>query len=99
MSEMIRPFKMEIQDVFHFSDNSTVFIGTIEGGGNVITPCSVDVYVGDVLVGTVRLHGERMPGPDVPLGSRVVFTRDEIQVDTESLDKGIVLKCSGTTAV
>jgi hypothetical protein len=82
MSTKIEPFEIRIEDLFRFSDGSTVITGELVGGGNVITPCQVELLVDATLVSRIRLEAERMPGPKTPKKHRIVVTSDEVPIDS-----------------
>ena len=85
----IQPFRISIDDVFQFKDGSTVFIGKMVGGGNVITPSNAELLVNDVSLGRLRLEGERMPGPRTR-DKRIVFTYDKVDVDRLRRGAGVI---------
>jgi hypothetical protein len=86
MTDAIKPFSMKVEDIFRFGDGSIVFVGGVTGGGRVITPSEVTLQKDGLAIATITLAGERMPGPNLPVGSRVVFTRDPVKIDT-TIDK------------
>lgn len=77
----IKPFTVHVKEIFRFGDGSTVFVGEVLDGGKVITPCRVTVLVDGAPIASLELEGERMPGPKLPPGYRIVYTRKPINFD------------------
>lgn len=88
-SKAIQPFRISIEDVFQFDDGSTIFVGRMVGGGNVITPSNAELLVNGVSLGSLRLEGERMPGPRIR-DKRIVFTHDKVDVDRLRREGGVI---------
>lgn len=80
---MNEPFRMIVQEVFHFQNGTTVFAGEVIEGPKVINRGIYEIIVDGQLIGTVRIDGERSRGrvPNV----RSVETSQELSFDSEGL--------------
>jgi hypothetical protein len=96
MSEhTVEPFTMRVEEIFYFSDASTVFVGIVTGGKNAITPCDVSVLLDEVVIAKIHLNGERMPGPKLSPEHRVVYTYDHFEIDKSIEKNRYTLICCG----
>ena len=80
---MNEPFRMNVQDVFHFQDGTTVFAGEVTEGPANIVGGVYEMSVDGEQVGSVRINGERSRGrvPNV----RSVDTNQKLSFDSDGL--------------
>ena len=77
------PFRMLIQDVFHFKNGSTIFVGKVVEGPKEISAGTYDLSVDGRSVGAIKIDCERSRGrvPNI----RSVETAQELAFDSDSL--------------
>lgn len=85
--EQASQFTLLVSDVFHFQDQSTVFIGTLISGDKVIVPSKVKIYLDQEMLVEVTLQGERMPGDRLPKNSVIVYTQESVDLEREAIKK------------
>jgi hypothetical protein len=80
---MNEPFRMNVQEVFHFPDGATVFAGEVIDGPDYIVGGLYEISVDGEQLGSIRLNGERSRGriPNV----RSVDTTQKPSFDADSL--------------
>ncbi len=77
----IKPYELDVAEIFRFGDGSTIFVGPLSTELKIITPCRVEVLLDGNHLTDVDLVGERSPGPKVPPGYRIVYTNAPITID------------------
>ena len=82
-SQMNEPFQMNVQEVFHLQDGTTVFAGVVTEGPDNIVGGVYEISVDGEQIGSVRINGERSRG-QVP-NIRSVDTNDTLSFDSEFL--------------
>lgn len=77
------PFRMLIQEVFHFENGSTIFVGEVVEGPEKISAGMYDLSVGGQSIGKIKIDCERSRGrvPNI----RSVETSQELKFDSDSL--------------
>ena len=82
-NQMNEPFRMNVQDVFHFQDGTTVFAGEVTEGPHEIVGGVYEISVDGEQVGSVRINGERSRGrvPNI----RSVDTSQKLSFDSDAL--------------
>lgn len=80
---MNEPFRMNVQDVFHFQDGITVFVGEVTEGPANIVGGVYEISVDGERIGNVRINGERSRGrvPNI----RSVDTNQSLAFDSDEL--------------
>ena len=80
---MNEPFRMNVQEVFHFQDGTTVFAGEVTEGPVEIGGGVYEISVDGEQIGSVRINGERSLGR-VP-NLRSVDTNQKLSFDCDGL--------------
>jgi hypothetical protein len=80
---MNEPFRMNVQEVFHFQDGTTVFAGEVTEGPENIVGGVYELTVEGEQIGSVKIDGERSRGrvPNI----RSVDTHQKLGFDSDSL--------------
>ena len=80
---MNQPFRMTVQEVFHFQDGTTVFAGEVAEGPENIVAGVYEMSVDGEQIGSVRINGERSRGrvPNI----RSVDTSQKLSFDSDRL--------------
>lgn len=84
--------EMSVQQIFHFSDGRTVFLGTMEGDRPAIRSCRAELWVANALQDSFYLEGEminevrRILPPTIRL--RSVSTAAVVTVDPAVVEGG-----------
>ena len=73
-------FIFHIENVFHFENGQTVFVGIVEEGPNLINSREVVLMMGDNVKQTIKLEGEMLPNPSNKDGFRSVSSRDKVNL-------------------
>ena len=80
---MNEPFRMNVQEVFHFQDGTTVFAGEVIEGPENIVAGFYEITVDGEQIGSVKINGERSRGrvPNI----RSVDTSQRLSFDSDGL--------------
>ena len=80
---MNEPFRMNVQEVFHFQDGTTVFAGEVIEGPENIVAGFYEITVDGERIGSVKINGERSRGrvPNI----RSVDTSQRLSFDSDGL--------------
>lgn len=83
INQMNEPFRMNVQEVFHFQDGTIVFAGEVTEGPEKIVGGVYELTVDGEQIGSVKIDGERSRGrvPNI----RSVDTRQKLPFDSDSL--------------
>jgi hypothetical protein len=83
----MKPFEMAVTDTFRLGDGTTVFVGTIHSGLDLIRPCDCEIIFDSEIKGTIRIDGkmilERKQTP-----CRSISTRQPIDLSAIGLESG-----------
>ncbi len=77
-------FEMHVEDVFHFTDGRTVFIGSITGGAKFIRRCRCELLLDGVVVQILEIEGEMIPSGQSATESRSVSTLEPVALTNEN---------------
>jgi len=80
---MNEPFRMNVKEVFHFQDGTTVFAGEVTEGPEIIIGGVYELTVDGEIIGSLKINGERSKGrvPNI----RSVDTSQKLTFDSDSL--------------
>jgi len=70
--------RLEVDDIFRFSDGTTIFVGRLNGVAKLITQTVARLWIDDQPGPYIRIDGERMPSSATP-HLRSVSTRENVE--------------------
>lgn len=86
--------QLEVQELFQFEDGTTVIVGEYTGSDAPIGQCEAQVIIDGVFFTSIRVTGERMPGPALAAGNRSIITKSLSRQDVAKIRAAKYVKLS-----
>jgi hypothetical protein len=81
-------FEMSVKDVFFFQDGSTVFVGIVTKGPELIPACAAELLVSGKSIARFVLTGETLPLNKTEKHLRAVATTAKLEIGRAVCSRG-----------